>query len=261
MIILNNYQNIINKDKPLAQAFTKPVKFSTPLTTFSLHNRNICKCVYRKESGLEKNYRFLIFISEKPLFMDILDPYRRTDIIPGAGRLLIAEPFLADPDFARSVILICNHDSEGTVGFVLNRISVSNAGDILPDAGKGSVIPIYDGGPVQPETLHIIHKLPGEIGGTEILPGIFWGGSYETLHSMVMKNNIGESDIRLFLGYSGWEKGQLEREMKEGSWIVANATPDLIFEPDTTQTWRLALKSLGNNFAYMANLPLHPQLN
>ena len=193
--------------------------------------------------------------------MDILDPYKRTDIIPATGKLLIAEPFLTDPEFARSVVLLCSHDSEGTVGFVLNRISVNNIGDLLPDMVPGATIPVHDGGPVQPETLHIIHKIPEQMGGLEILPGIYWGGSYENLHKAIEEDGVTEDKIRLFVGYAGWEQGQLEREMKEGSWIVANGAENLIFEPDSTQVWRLALKSLGNNFAYMANLPLHPQLN
>ena len=193
--------------------------------------------------------------------MDILDPYKRTNLKPETGRLLIAEPFLTDPGFARSVVLICSHDSDGTIGFILNRISVNNIDDLLPDIASEPAIPIYDGGPVQQETLHVIHKIPEKMGGLEILPGVFWGGSYENLHKITEENYISEENIRLFVGYAGSEKGQLEQEMKEGSWIVANANAGLIFEPDSTQVWRLALKSLGNNFAYMANLPLHPQLN
>jgi len=195
--------------------------------------------------------------------MDILDPYKRTNLQPETGRLLIAEPFLTDPGFARSVVLICSHDSDGTIGFILNRVSINNIGDLLPDIIAASAIPVYEGGPVQQETLHIIHKIPDKMGGLEILPGVFWGGSYENLHKMTEteENFVTAENIRFFVGYAGWEKGQLEQEMKEGSWIVANATASLIFEPDSTQVWRLALKSLGNNFAYMANLPLHPQLN
>lgn len=192
--------------------------------------------------------------------MDMLDPYKRTDIKPDTGKLLIAEPFLTDPEFARSVVLLCSHGEEGTIGFVLNRISMNNIGDLLPDM-LGIEIPIYDGGPVQPDTLHIIHKIPEEMGGVEIFPGVYWGSSYENLSRMIEDGRVDQQNVRLFAGYAGWETGQLESEMKEKSWIVAGATEKIIFEQDSTQIWRMALKSLGDDFAYMANLPLHPQLN
>lgn len=192
--------------------------------------------------------------------MDIIDPNKRTNYKAATGRLLIAEPFLTDPGFARTVVLLCEHGEEGTIGFTLNRISLNSVGELLPEIHQPWV-PVYDGGPVQPDTLHIIHALPEELGGVEILDGVYWGGSYENLSRLAKAGKIKEEQMRLFVGYAGWETGQLESELSEGSWIVAPANADIVFENNSTEVWSKALASLGKEFAYMANLPLHPQFN
>ena len=176
------------------------------------------------------------------------------------GRLLIAEPFLGDPNFARSVILLCEHGEEGTVGFILNRSTELNLGDLLPDINTPG-IGIYQGGPVQMDTLHMLHKMPVELGGNEISPGIYWGGSYEALQDIVVSGSFDPNILRLFVGYSGWSPGQLEKEMEEGSWIIADLQPHLLFETSPENVWKEAIRSLGRDYAYLANLPLNPQLN
>lgn len=192
--------------------------------------------------------------------MDIIDPNKRTSYKAATGSLLIAEPFLTDPGFARTVVLICEHGEDGTIGFTLNRLSLNNVGELLPEIQQ-PWLPVYDGGPVQPDTLHIIHSLPDELGGIEILDGIYWGGSYENLTRLARSGKIKEEKLRLFVGYAGWETGQLDSELNEGAWIVAPASANIIFENNSTEVWSKALASLGKDFAAMANLPLHPQFN
>jgi putative transcriptional regulator len=109
--------------------------------------------------------------------------------------------------------------------------------------------------------LHLIHRIPNLLGGVEINPGLFWGGTYEDLASMSASHKFRKDNIRLFSGYAGWDAGQLEEELQQGSWIVANALPEIIFEVAATDTWSSSLQTLGPNFAYLANLPLHPQMN
>lgn len=192
--------------------------------------------------------------------MDILDLHKRTNIKPAAGRILIAEPFLTDPGFARTVVLLCEHGEDGSVGFVLNRPSVNNIADLLPEIDNSSFT-IFEGGPVQNDTLHMIHRMPEIMGGLEITPGIFWGGSYTDLSRIIEEKTFSPELIRLFIGYSGWEKGQLEEELKEGSWLVAESYNDLIFDTESNKVWRDSIQSLGSAYAYLANMPLHPQLN
>ena len=176
------------------------------------------------------------------------------------GKLLIAEPFLNDPNFVRSVILLCEHSEEGSVGFILNRGTELTLGDLLPDLYT-PLLPVYQGGPVQLDTLHMLHRMPKAFGGNEIFPGVFWGGSYDALQDVIMNNAYQPMDLRLFVGYAGWSPGQLEKELKEGAWIVTDVSEDILFETDAERLWKQAVKSLGEEFSYLANMPLNPQLN
>src|SRR5690349_12991466 len=121
--------------------------------------------------------------------MDILDLHKRTNIEPAAGRILIAEPFLTDPGFARTVVLLCEHGEDGSIGFVLNRPSANNIGDLLPELNNPSLT-VFEGGPVQHDTLHMIHRIPEVMGGLEIVPGLFWGGSYTDLSRIIEENTF-----------------------------------------------------------------------
>jgi putative transcriptional regulator len=107
----------------------------------------------------------------------------------------------------------------------------------------------------------MLHRNPLAFGGTEISNGVYWGGSYEALQDSVSHNSYQTMDLRLFVGYSGWGAGQLEKELQEGSWIVADVLPELIFETDPDQLWRRAIESLGREFKHIVNMPVNPQLN
>lgn len=210
--------------------------------------------------GIGFKFRNFNFIRQNGYGMDILDLRKQTDIKPAAGKLLIAEPFLTDPGFARTVVLLCEHGDEGSVGFVINRPSSSSIGDLLPELDN-TALKLFEGGPVQNDTLHMIHMMPELMGGLEVQPGVFWGGSYSDLVHNLDNNMLDANLIRLFIGYSGWEKGQLEEELKEGAWLVADSYNDLIFDTDSAKVWVDSIRSLGSSFAYLANMPLHPQLN
>ncbi len=180
---------------------------------------------------------------------------------PKAGQLLIAEPLLSDTNFTRSVILLCEHGEEGSVGFVLNQATDIKLGNIL--SGMSISGPsVYKGGPVQPDTLHLMHRLPGQLGGgREIARGIHWGGSFDNLYDVTTSENYDEADVRLFLGYSGWAPGQLEQEIKEGTWLIANADENLLFNTAYEDIWKQAIALLGKKYAYLAHIPTDPQLN
>ena len=120
----------------------------------------------------------------------------------------------------------------------------------------------YYGGPVQPETLHFIHRCPELInGGADLGDGIYWGGSFEEVLIRINKNEIDAKDIRFFLGYSGWDFEQLQDEIKEDTWITSSVEQQLIFTNEHKNIWSDALKSLGGTYAQMINFPIDPQLN
>jgi putative transcriptional regulator len=192
--------------------------------------------------------------------MDLLNPRKHTGISLASGKLLIAEPFLGDPGFSRSVVVLCEHSAEGSVGFILNHPTELTLSDLLADVFT-PLLPVAQGGPVSLDTLHMVHRCPEILGGNEIAPGIYWGGSYDMLREAVQNEQYDPADIRLFLGYSGWSPGQLEKELEEGSWLVAEITPAIVFDTPGDETWQQAIRDLGSDFAHLLHMPTNPQLN
>ncbi len=192
--------------------------------------------------------------------MDILNKELVTGIRPSTGKLLVAEPLMGDPDFARTVILLCEHGSDGTIGFVLNRPLPDAIHQIVPELGN-ICIPVHEGGPVQSDTLHMLHRMPQLLGGVEVLPGLYWGGSYDSLVQALASPDFDPLAIRFFVGYSGWETGQLESELKERNWMVAHAFDNAVFNKNSKLVWQQAVRSLGTGFQHLAYWPIDPQLN
>ena len=185
----------------------------------------------------------------------------KNKIKPLKGRLLVSEPYLPDPNFERTIILLCEHNDEGSFGFVLNKISESTVNEVMED-GKGSDGRIYIGGPVQQDTLHFVHRNAALEDATEISEGIFWGGNFEKLMFLIETKQMEVSDVKFFLGYSGWSGGQLEQELNADTWIVSDVvTPELIFNTDPGVMWQTALKSMGGKYAVYSNYPVDPRLN
>lgn len=181
------------------------------------------------------------------------------EIVP--GNILIADPFLKDPNFKRSVIIICDHQQSGSFGFVLNKEYPQMLGELISEIEE-STFPVFYGGPVQKDTVHFLHQCPDKIiGGHEISDGIYWGGDFADVVELLNTHQLTNKDIRFFLGYSGWGEGQLEDEMKQKSWISSAASKQLIFTGDTNNIWRDALRQLGGEYQQMVNYPIDPQLN
>ena len=140
------------------------------------------------------------------------------DKIPERGKILISEPFLPDTFFNRSIVYLTDHSPEGSVGFILNKKLDVKVCDAIAgfETWKDT---LNMGGPVAPDTLHYLHTLGDLIPkSVHIEKNIFWGGDIETIKTLIAFNKLKESQIRFFLGYSGWSAGQLEKELKENSW-------------------------------------------
>ena len=182
-------------------------------------------------------------------------------IEPGPGILLIAEPFLKDPNFMRTVVFLCDHQEEGSFGFVINRTYEHTLDELMNDLGDLK-IPVFYGGPVQMDTIHFLHQYPEQIPGSyEVLNGIYWGGDFELAIQLIKNGEVDTNKIRFYIGYSGWATGQLNDELKEKSWLTAEATRKLVFHKKTDEIWKDALKHLGGDYEMMINFPTDPQLN
>ncbi|MCW5916481.1 MAG: YqgE/AlgH family protein [Ferruginibacter sp.] len=182
-------------------------------------------------------------------------------IVPSQHTLLIADPFLKDPNFMRTVIYMCRHEEEGSFGFVLNKLFKPTLDEFI-NGLEGTSIPVYYGGPVQPDTVHFIHLYPKLIPDSiPVSEEISWGGNFEVVKQWLLDGKINPEKIKFFIGYSGWEKGQLEDELAEHSWLTATATRKLVFETGPEDVWKESLRHLGGKYEQIINYPIDPQLN
>lgn len=183
------------------------------------------------------------------------------DKIPEKGRVLISEPFLTDSFFNRSIVYLTEHSSEGSLGFILNKVLDINLNEAIAGFDNWKE-PLYMGGPVAPDTLHYIHTM-GDIipESTWVHSNIFMGGDIDTIRKMVAKGMVKNNEIRFFLGYSGWTKGQLELELQENSWVIAQVSSDIIMKNKGVDTWKKVLRSLNNKYRIWAEFPDSPDMN
>jgi putative transcriptional regulator len=182
-------------------------------------------------------------------------------IKPEKGNLIVSEPFMLDPNFKRSVVLLTEFEEAGAVGFILNQKSNLILKDILPDSN--SDFPIFIGGPVANDSLHFIHSCYDKLNsGIELMDGIYWGGNFEALQVLINNNQINSSEIKFFVGYSGWSPGQLDDELQQNSWLVANKfNSEVLFVEDEENLWKEVVIGLGPKYAHIANFPENPQWN
>jgi putative transcriptional regulator len=178
------------------------------------------------------------------------------------GHLLIAEPsIIGDLSFNRSVILLADHTSEGSVGFILNKPLKYTIKDLLPEIESN--FKIYNGGPIEQDNLYFIHNIPDLIPNSiEISNGIFWGGDFEFAKELINSGVIKKKNIRFFLGYTGWDSEQLESEMQANSWILINNTyENKILSKASVHFWKEKIVELGGNYLIWSNAPENPIMN
>ena len=179
---------------------------------------------------------------------------------PQAGDLLLSEPFLTDDNFSRSVILLCEHEKGiGSVGFVMNKPSILSLGDLVSELDFLEA-EVFVGGPVEQSTLHFVYF--GEQLMEESKPlgnGVWWGGDFSDLIQHINSKKLNLSQVRFFIGYSGWSSGQLAAEL---SWIVySDPWSQEFFDNSPDQLWRSLMKSMGGDFEIQSNYPIDPRLN
>ena len=183
-------------------------------------------------------------------------------IKPKKGDLLIAEPaIIGDVSFNRSIVLLADHTEDGSIGFILNKPLEYTVQDLIPELE--ATFKVYNGGPVEQDNLYFIHKAPDLIPNSiEISLGIFWGGDFSKVAELIKNEALQETDIRFFLGYSGWDKSQLENELKANSWVVTeNVYKKEIIEKDYESFWKEKMLEFGGEYSIWSNAPENPSYN
>ncbi|MDG1433021.1 MAG: YqgE/AlgH family protein [Saprospiraceae bacterium] len=173
----------------------------------------------------------------------------------GRGKVLLAEPFMMDSNFKRSVVLVCEHEEEGSLGFILNKSLKMKINDLVSEFPDIESF-VYYGGPVQTDTIHYIHTAGHLLEDSEeIMPGVFWGGDFEKLKILISNKLIKADNIRFFIGYSGWSESQLKGELKLGSWVIAEMDLNYLFKVGERDLWSKVMKHKGDVFSVLANVP------
>jgi putative transcriptional regulator len=172
-----------------------------------------------------------------------------------AGSLLLAHPAMKDPNFRRSVVLMSAHNAEGAMGVVLNRPMGKRLGELSGDFALGPLagVPLFNGGPVQTEQLVLAAWQTCSDGFR-----LHFGIEPDKAQQLLAEEG---THVRAFLGYSGWSAGQLENEMRQRTWVVADVPEDLLTHPQDDSLWREVLGREGAEWRLLAGEPDDPELN
>ncbi len=186
---------------------------------------------------------------------------KTNNIPPQKGRILIAEPFLPGDYFSRSVIFLVAHSDKGAVGFILNKPIEFQLQDVFLDFPDFEA-QVFLGGPVSADSIFFVHKL-GDLlpGSIQVLGDLYWGGDFDTLKNQISQGLIKSADIHFFLGYSGWDAGQLENEIKENSWLVNDVDEEAIISDTSEKSWTDFVKKAGTRYTIWENFPENPTYN
>lgn len=170
------------------------------------------------------------------------------------GDLLLSEPFMPEPKFSRAGILLCKHNEEGSLGFIINKPIKMAITDLIKDFPEFDS-EVYYGGPVATDSLQFLHTKGDILDGSEqIIDGLWWGGEFEKLKFLINSGLITPKDIRFFLGYSGWSRGQLKSEMEVNSWFPTYMDINYLFMKSPHNLWAEAMRRKGNYFSVVAQL-------
>ena len=187
---------------------------------------------------------------------------KHNNIAPEKGMILISEPFLRDLSFQRSVVLLIEHNTNGSMGFVLNRNVDLFLNDYIKGLDKIPRIPVFLGGPVSFDHLFFIHSL-GDIipGSIQIGDNLYYDGDFESLNYYLLSGKPVEGKIKFFLGYSGWTKNQLMEEIKMDSWLVSRSSAAELLLANGETFWEKSVKAIGGPYLSWLNYPKDPLLN
>lgn len=183
---------------------------------------------------------------------------------PREGSLLVAEPFLSDDYFNHAVISLIDYaPGNNAMGIVMNRKSGYTLGQMIEGFDDDVDIPIYVGGPMSRNRMFYIHRL-GELfsGSVEIIPGLWIGGDYSEVLQYVHDGYPIDNLLRFFIGYSGWDAGQLEREIRDHVWAVTSPlTPEQLLTDSDDTYWHKVVRKMGAPYRGWQMQPMYPTAN
>lgn len=177
------------------------------------------------------------------------------------GNILLAEPFMMDSNFIQAAILLADYHSTGSVGFILNKPINMMVNDLLANFPKIES-DVYFGGPVATDTIHYLHNVGDLLDGSKLVSnGVYWGGDFDKLKFLIKSELILPHQIRFYVGYSGWSQGQLEEELKSGSWVVSGGDPNYVFKSPSHGLWKKVMMDKGEIYGILAEMPESTNLN
>lgn len=177
------------------------------------------------------------------------------------GDVLLAEPFLEDENFERAVVLICDDSEDGYIGLIQNKqVPDVFIGDFVEELA-GFEAEVFLGGPVDKHLLQYVHTLGDKIENSiKLTDELYWGGDFEQLKTLISCEMVQKDEIRFFLGYAGWEREQLKKELKEHSWLLTNPKLEIL-KTTLENLWKEILLEKGGAYQILANSPSDPRLN
>lgn len=180
---------------------------------------------------------------------------------PKIGDVLISEPFMNDYYFRRSAILIIDHNDEGSLGVIINKRLSIPFNEIVQGFPKFDA-DVYLGGPVETNRVFFIHTI-GEMipDSVKIISGLYWSGNVNALKAMIKNDLIKPHEVRFFVGYAGWDGGQLRNELKVNTWIVGRFSSKQIFQTAPGKMWSDFTKEIGKRYSLWSKFPVNPSDN
>lgn len=184
-------------------------------------------------------------------------------VLPCQGGLLIAAPFLRDFHFSRSVVLVVDHNEEGSMGIVLNKNfnRLTTLNELVPALENLPPIPLYKGGPVGRETLFYLHTLSYLKDALPLGNGLYLNGDFNQMQEYILSGAPTQGVVRFFMGYAGWQKGQLKQEIEDNTWLVNNESKVDLLNMYLRDLWQESLCGLGGKYAIWSRYPKYPSMN
>ena len=182
---------------------------------------------------------------------------------PRQGSLLVSAPFLKDYHFARSVVLVVEHNDEGSMGIVMNKnfSNLMTLNELVPELASIPPIPLYKGGPVGRDTLFYLHTFSYLKDALPLGNGLYVNGDFEQMKRYILAGGETQGMVRFFMGYAGWQRGQLTQEIEANTWMVSNDSQVDLLNMYLRDLWKESLCDMGGKYAVWSRYPNYPIMN
>ena len=182
---------------------------------------------------------------------------------PRQGSLLVSAPFLMDYHFARSVVLVVEHNDEGSMGIVMNKnfSNLMTLNELVPELASIPPIPLYKGGPVGRDTLFYLHTFSYLKDALPLGNGLYVNGDFEQMKRYILAGGETQGMVRFFMGYAGWQRGQLTQEIEANTWMVSNDSQVDLLNMYLRNLWKESLCDMGGKYAVWSRYPKYPIMN